>query len=322
MSTVLASGRRCPQIHRVATIVRSAAPVSGMTRTSPNMPRVLALLKSDGAIRTGEHPDLRACVRAMRDRGELRQVLPGVYAPIASTADFTTRLAALRMFDPTAVVASTSAARLLGWTVRDDAVTAYRSGGTRVGRPGFSWLKGTVPAELVITEGGLHRTCASLTVLDLIPLLGSAAVDEGLRRGIPLPALHEALDLTPQRPGNARRRQILHDSRDKPWSPAERLGHQLLRGIGLRHWGTNITLSSGSFTATVDALHRPSRTVIEFDGWEFHSSRDAFENDRWRDLELEAAGWCVLRLTWRHLVDRADAAADLIRRVIAGRRVG
>ena len=292
-----------------------------MTRISPTKLRALEILAADGVIHTGDHPDLRACIRAMADRGEVCQVLPGVHAPVATRSNFTTRLAALRAFDPSAVVASTSAARLVGWPIRDDRVRAYRSGGTRTSRPGFGWLKGGVPPELVITEGGMHRTCASLTVLDLIPILGAAAVDEGLRRGVPLPALHHALDLTPQRPGNARRRQILHDSRDVPWSPAERLGHQLLRRIRLTHWETNVTLTSGSFTATVDVLHRPTRTVMEFDGWEFHSSRDAFETDRWRDLELEAAGWCVLRLTWRHLVNQADAASDLIGRVIASRRV-
>lgn len=299
----------------------SEPPVSGMTRNTTNRLRVLEVLACHGVIRTGDHPELRACIRAMADRGEVCQVLPGVHAPVTTAADFATRLAALRVSDPSAVVASTAAARVVGWAVRDDTVTAYRSGGTRVSRPGFRWLKGVVPPELVITDGGMHRTCASLTVLDLIPTLGSAVVDEALRRGVPLPALHHALDLTPQRPGNAQRRQILHDSRDLPWSPAERLGHQLLRRMGLTHWATNVTLTCGSFTAIVDVLHRPSRTVMEFDGWEFHSSRAAFENDRWRDLELEAAGWCVLRLTWRHLVNRAEAATDLIRRVIAGQRV-
>ena len=59
--------------------------------------------------------------------------------------------------------------------------------------------------------------------------------------------------------------------------------------------------------------------MIEFDGWEFHSSRQAFETDRWRDLELEADGWCVLRVTWRQLVNEPDRVGALIRRVVASR---
>lgn len=292
-----------------------------MTRTTPHQQQVLDLLRTNGAIRVGDHPDLRPSIRSLTAQGDLCRALPGVRVPTATAASFTTRLAALRLADPGAVVAGTAAARLAGWQLRDDTVPAYRGGGTRTSRTGYHWLKGTVPPELVVTDRGINRTCASLTVLDLIPTLGPAVVDEGLRRGIPLPALHHALDLTPQRPGNAQRRQVLHDSRDLPWSPTERLGHQLLRRIGLTHWRTNVTITSGSFAATVDVLHRPSRTVLEFDGWEFHSSREAFENDRWRDLELEAAGWCVLRLTWRHLVNRPEAVGDRILRVIAGRRV-
>lgn len=282
--------------------------------------QVLAVLTEDLVIRPHDHPGLRGCIRGMTQRGELRQLLPGVHVPVATSNDLATRLAALHAVDPTAVLAGPTAARLIGWQLRDDTVTAYRTGGPRVDRPGFRWLRGAVPPELIVTRNGRHRTCASLTVLDLVPMIGAVAVDEGLRRGVPLEAMHHALSLTPSRPGNPQRRQLLHDSRDLPWSPTERIGHQLLRRIGLTQWRTNVTVTCrNSFSATVDVLHGPSRTVIEFDGWEFHSSRDAFETDRWRDLELEADGWCVIRVTWRHLVNHADQVGELIRRVVANR---
>ena len=45
------------------------------------------------------------------------------------------------------------------------------------------------------------------------------------------------------------------------------------------------------------------RVIVETDGWEFHQSRDAFEQDRRRDAVLTAAGWRVLRFTWRQIHD-------------------
>lgn len=44
-----------------------------------------------------------------------------------------------------------------------------------------------------------------------------------------------------------------------------------------------------------------SRLVIELDGWEFHKSREAFEEDRRRDAQLVSMGYCVLRFTYRQL---------------------
>jgi very-short-patch-repair endonuclease len=58
----------------------------------------------------------------------------------------------------------------------------------------------------------------------------------------------------------------------------------------------------------VDFVWRGQRLVVEVDGFRFHSSRAAFERDRIRDAELAAVGFRVVRITWRQLVDRPDAA--------------
>jgi len=44
-----------------------------------------------------------------------------------------------------------------------------------------------------------------------------------------------------------------------------------------------------------------TRLVIELDGWEFHSSREQFEEDRRRDAKLAELGYRVLRFTYRQL---------------------
>jgi len=51
---------------------------------------------------------------------------------------------------------------------------------------------------------------------------------------------------------------------------------------------------------------------VEIDSYGHHSSRAAFERDRVKQTRLVAAGFTVLRLTWRRLVNEPEAAvADL-----------
>ncbi len=57
----------------------------------------------------------------------------------------------------------------------------------------------------------------------------------------------------------------------------------------------------------------PDGLVVEADGFEFHRDRDAFERDRRRDADLVAAGWRVMRITWRQFRDDPDATLRRIR---------
>ena len=56
-----------------------------------------------------------------------------------------------------------------------------------------------------------------------------------------------------------------------------------------------------------DFLWREHRLVVETDGYAFHSSRRAFERDRRKDQELQAAGYRVVRFTWRQIADEPEA---------------
>jgi very-short-patch-repair endonuclease len=52
--------------------------------------------------------------------------------------------------------------------------------------------------------------------------------------------------------------------------------------------------------------------IVELDGWEGHSSRSAFREDRARDRALRVAGYSVTHLTWNQLDDEPTlVAADL-----------
>ncbi len=67
----------------------------------------------------------------------------------------------------------------------------------------------------------------------------------------------------------------------------------------------------------VDLVWREARLVAEFDGFEFHSGRVAFERDRRRDAELQALGFRVIRVTWRQLERAPEGVIDRIRRALA-----
>ena len=57
----------------------------------------------------------------------------------------------------------------------------------------------------------------------------------------------------------------------------------------------------------VDFLWPAERLVVEIDGFAFHSSSRTFERDRRRDAALTAAGYRVVRVTWRQIEDEGEA---------------
>jgi len=57
--------------------------------------------------------------------------------------------------------------------------------------------------------------------------------------------------------------------------------------------------------------------LAELDGAAFHHPAAAFERDRERDRGLGAAGWRVVRITWRQLHTDAAALAQDLSRLLA-----
>jgi very-short-patch-repair endonuclease len=65
----------------------------------------------------------------------------------------------------------------------------------------------------------------------------------------------------------------------------------------------------------VDAVWRTHRLAVELDGWQHHHDRHAFERDRERDAALTAAGWRVVRFTYRQVTTRPDSVIQTLRRL-------
>src|SRR3954452_221280 len=86
-----------------------------------------------------------------------------------------------------------------------------------------------------------------------------------------------------------------------------------------RHWPRWRVGSTGSSTTRryeVDAFWPSYRLIVELDSWEFDRGRRAFERDRERDAILQAAGYRVIRVTWRRLTQDPAEVAALLRRLM------
>jgi very-short-patch-repair endonuclease len=57
--------------------------------------------------------------------------------------------------------------------------------------------------------------------------------------------------------------------------------------------------------------------VVELDSQAYHHTRAAFESDRERDAELQAAGYRVLRITHRRLEHEPATVLNLVRLLLS-----
>ena len=272
------------------------------------------VLDGSGVIAARDHPELRGAIEWLVRTRQLASVLPGVYAPPDQIAQPMTRMIAVSRWDPDAILTHEAAAALSFWPELAVPVVRCQVRHARVARPGFAFTRGRIPPELVWQRGPLKLTVPELTALDLTDGLGGDAIDRVLRtRTTTLSRLQRALELTPSRPGNRERWALLSDSRDEPWSQAERRFHRLLRAAGITGWRANRPVECQGETFYVDVKFRRLKLAIEIDGWEFHNSREVFESDRRRQDLLVINGWRVLRFTWRMVADEPEWVISVLR---------
>ncbi|PZS09230.1 MAG: hypothetical protein DLM64_11005 [Solirubrobacterales bacterium] len=241
--------------------------------------------------------------------GRLSSIHRGVYA-LAHLAllPLATELAAVLACGEEAFVSHQSAAAV--WGIRPggqgevEVTVVARDVGRR--RKGIHVHRAAVidPVDL-----GRHRgipiTAPARTLLDVAAARRGRelerAFDEALvRRLVSEASVRAVLRRYPGRRGS-RPLSALVDGGGLPAmtrSQAEELFLELLRKAGLPRPAVNASL--GRYE--VDFLWRAERLVVEIDGFTFHRERGAFEADRHRDAELKAAGFTVLRFTWRQLV--------------------
>ena len=70
----------------------------------------------------------------------------------------------------------------------------------------------------------------------------------------------------------------------------------------------------------VDFLWRDRRLIVETDGYRYHRGRQAFEDDRARDLDLRTRGFEVVRLSARQVFEEPERVAGALHAALASAR--
>jgi hypothetical protein len=196
-------------------------------------------------------------------------------------------------------------------------------------RTGLRVHRGILAADEVTAVRGIPVTTAARTLVDLAAVLTAArlerAVDEAerLRLGDD-PSLDLLVGRHPRRRGVAALRRILADGRVGATFTRSELEERFLAFLadaGLPRPLVNVPVGlPGGARVEVDCLWPAERLVAELDGHASHATRAAFERDRARDRALQAAGWRVVRITWRQLHDEPWSLAAELRILLRGER--
>ena len=102
-------------------------------------------------------------------------------------------------------------------------------------------------------------------------------------------------------------------------SALEDLYLAVISSAGLPLPGRQRNLGGHAPIGRVDFVYAEARVVVECDSRRHHFGKADAERDRWRDLELAAAGWLVVRVTWWQLVHEPERFTTELRRLLERR---
>jgi very-short-patch-repair endonuclease len=246
--------------------------------------------------------------------GRLHVLFPGVFAVGYPRSDQKFRLiAGLLYAGNDSVVSHRCAAAVWKLTPEPPVIDLTRQGGHVRPRAGLCVRRVAVlDLRDVRLHQGLPVTAPARSVLDLAADADDDEIERVLAearagRLLSNPDLEGALARAPTRAGARRLARVMRGDAGGviTRSKAERLMLRLIAEARLPSPETNVRVLGFE----VDFLWRSHKLVAEFDGFEFHRHRRQFENDRRRDQVLTAAGFSVIRVTWRQLRDEPIAVA-------------
>jgi very-short-patch-repair endonuclease len=245
-------------------------------------------------------------------QGRLRRYHRGVYLVASLPAPLTPEMAAVLACGPAAVLSHHSAAALWGIRTKPESDPDVTVIGRRArARAGVNVhrTRHHDPQDRT-TRHGIPVTTPARTLLDLAPLLPQSHFDRALEQAqvqrLTTPrAIEVAVQRHPGHPGTGALTRAIARQHEPALtrSEAEARLLALIRSADLPTPNTN-TRTHGY---EVDLLWPTQRLIVEVDGYAFHSSRHAFERDRLKDARLQAAGYRVIRVTWRQIAGSPEA---------------
>jgi very-short-patch-repair endonuclease len=254
--------------------------------------------------------------------GRLHRLHPGVYSVghrvIAREGRW---MAAVLASGEGTALSHWSAAAL--WMIRPNSRSVIDVTAPRKGRSwkGIRRHHSPLLADEVTVEEGIPVTTVPRTIFDLAAT-EPAEVVENLLGEAEYRELHDRLslwDLVERYPGRRGVRKVRLALERLKTEPSGRKRSKLeerfapfLRRHRLPPARFNDWILVGNRNFQVDCHWPGTGQIVELDGWEGHSTRSAFREDRARDRILRVAGYAVTRITWNQLDDEPEAiAADL-----------
>jgi hypothetical protein len=276
--------------------------------------------------------------RAVQHRaaaGRLHRVYRGVYSLVPPK--LLTRegrwLAAVFACGPGAVLSHRSAGVLHGlrdWGHTKIEVT-IRGRSTRSHDGILVHRSKTLTETDVTVVDGIPCTTVARTQFDLAEVVTRRELERvfdqaEVMEAFDLGALQDQIARNPTRPAAAIVRSVLEEhyiGRTPTRSELEEAGLAMSRACGLADPETNVFIDPGDGERAIegDLVWRQQRIIIQLDGERFHHTRQAFERDRRNDQRLLAAGWLVIRVTWRQLKNEPERVRRTILKVMAQARV-
>jgi len=291
--------------------------------THPDRKLAALARRQHGVVSRGQLIELglgSGAIDARMRTGRLHAVHRGVYAVgHTSLSQRGLWMAAVLASGDGAVLSHLSAAAL--WRLVDPARAPIdvTSAHGRRGRRGIRLHRGIVPLQERTARYGIPVTSVARTLLDMAE---PPSAEKRLRRAYEeadrLNLLHrEELERTCRlgvgRHGIPALRRLMREERDGATrSPLEDIFGTLCR----KHKLPFPALNAHLLGFEVDALWSKQRLVVELDGFAYHRHRAAFERDRARDAALQAAGFRVVRFTYRRLDREPDAVAAQLRALL------
>jgi hypothetical protein len=251
--------------------------------------------------------------------GALHRIHRGVYlVGYLSTSPLTRAMAAVLACGPDAVLSHRSAALL--WEIdvtwrgpieitttraarRHQGVTAHRSR--------------TLTPQQTTTHHAIPVTTPARTLIDLADVvddrtLARALNEAQIKRRVRIDELATLLDQLKSRRAGTRLRPFVERPDAPTRSVLEDTFLNLVERFGLPRPEVNQRVAGYE----VDMLWRAQRLIAELDGHRYHDHPRACEHDRDKDATLLAAGYPVVRVTWRRLVSEPVREGERLRALL------
>ena len=231
----------------------------------------------------------------------------------------------------------------------DGAVLSHRSAAALHGLRdwGHTKIEVTVPRRSARRHEGIkvHRSttltdkdvtavnnipCTSIarTLLDLAEVITHRQLErafdqaEILQAPLDIVSVLDQVARNPTRPGTKSVRRVLTEHYIGHTATANENEEALLaitRPLGIPDPECNkfLVLDDGGPAIKADFMWRDRRVIVEADGRKWHNTRQRFESDRVRDQRLIAAGWKVIRTTWKQMTFRPHELRPLLLKLLA-----